>query len=110
MSFARSPLELKQKHLDDLSQRALITPEWKGQLHDPGRLQQLRLRHRSTAWLVRTGAEPDMTRLFKTASLAMAPRARLTKPLPSPPTKFAPKRRGRRGVVLRGDEFPPKSR
>jgi hypothetical protein len=84
---------LMQKHLDDLFREASVRPEWKDLLRDLDRLQQVRLRHHGNDWLVRTDAPKSVVRLFKAASIAMPPRARLAKP--PPPPKSAPKRRGR---------------
>jgi transposase len=83
-----------QKHLDDLSREAGVTPEWKELLRDLDRLQQVRIRHRGGDWQVRTDAAPAVTQIFKTARVGMPPRARQAKP-PPPPPGFAPKRRGR---------------
>ena len=47
-----------QKYLDDLLREAGVTPEWKELLRDLDRLQNVRLEHRGTDWLVRTDATP----------------------------------------------------
>jgi hypothetical protein len=83
-----------QKHLDDLARQAGLTLEWKELLRDLNRLAQVRIRHRGADWLVRTDASPAAARLFKTARLALPPRARQAKPPPAPP-KRPTKRRGR---------------
>jgi transposase len=83
-----------QKHLDDLSREAGVTPEWKELLRDLDRLQQLRIRHHDADWLVRTDAAPNVARLFNAAHVALPPRARQAKP-PSLQPKAAAKRRGR---------------
>jgi hypothetical protein len=85
---------LMQKHLDDLSRQAGLVPEWKELLRDLDRLQQVRIRHRDVDWLVRADAAPMVTMLFKSAHIALPPRARQARP-PRPPPKRAQKRRGR---------------
>ena len=84
-----------QKHLDDLLRLAGLAPEWKDLLRDLDRLAQVRIRLRGAAWLVRTDAAPAVTTLFKSAHIAVPPRARQARPPPPPPTKPARKRRGR---------------
>jgi hypothetical protein len=84
-----------QKHLDDLLRLAGLAPEWKDLLRDLDRLAQVRIRLRGAAWLVRTDAAPAVTTLFKSAHIAVPPRARQARPPPPPPQKPARKRRGR---------------
>jgi len=85
-----------QKHLDDLLRQAGLVPEWKDLLRDLDRLAQVRIRHRGADWLVRTDAAPHVTMLFKTAHIALPPRAHQARPPPPPaPTKSARNRRGR---------------
>ena len=69
-----------QKHLDDLARQAGFAPEWKDLLRDLDRLAQVRIRHRSADWLVRTDAASDVTRLFKCAHVALPPRAHQARP------------------------------
>ena len=45
-----------QLGLDDLFREAGVRPEWKDLLRDLDRLQQVRLRHHGSDWLVRTDA------------------------------------------------------
>jgi hypothetical protein len=84
-----------QKHLDDLARQAGFAPEWKDLLRDLDRLAQVRIRHRSADWLVRTDAASDVTRLFKCAHVALPPRAHQASPPPPAPSKSPQKRRGR---------------
>ena len=84
-----------QKHLDDLARPAGFAPEWKDLLRDLDRLAQVRIRHRSADWLVRTDAASDVTRLFKCAHVALPPRAQQASPPPPAPSKSPRKRRGR---------------
>ena len=84
-----------QKHLDDLARQAGFAPEWKDLLRDLDRLAQVRIRHRSADWLVRTDAASDVTRLFKCAHVALPPRAHQASPPPPAPSKSPRKRRGR---------------
>jgi DDE family transposase len=84
-----------QKHLDDLARQAGFAPEWKDLLRDLDRLAQVRIRHRSADWLVRTDAASDVTRLFKCAHVALPPRAHQPRPPPPAPSKSPQKRRGR---------------
>ena len=84
-----------QKHLDDLARQAGFAPEWKDLLRDLDRLAQLRIRHRSADWLVRTDAASDVTRLFKCAHVALPPRAHQARPPTPAPSKSPRKRRGR---------------
>lgn len=91
-----------QKHLDDLSRKAGTTSEWTDLLRDLDRLQQVRLYHRGSDWIVRIDASTKLARRFKSASIAMPPRPRLAKPPPSTPPGSVPKRRGlpRRSATL----------
>jgi transposase len=84
-----------QKHLDDLSREAGLAPEWKDLLRDLDRLAQVRIRHRSADWLVRTDAAPSITSLFRRAHVALPPRACQPRPPPLAQPKPARKRRGR---------------
>ncbi len=85
-----------QKHLEDLMREAKITPEWKELLRDLDRLQQVRIQHRGSDWLVRTDASSSVTALFRAAHIALPPRARQTAPPKSAlSAKAAKKRRGR---------------
>ena len=84
-----------QKHLDDLARQAGFAPEWKDLLRDLDRLAQVRIRHRSADWLVRTDAASDVTRLFKCAHVALPPRAHQARPPTPAPSKSPRKRRGR---------------
>ena len=84
-----------QKHLDDLARQAGFAPEWKDLLRDLDRLAQVRIRHRSADWLVRTDAASDVTKLFKCAHVALPPRAHQASPPPPAPSKSPRKRRGR---------------
>jgi hypothetical protein len=92
--FCSSLALAMQKHLDDFARQAGLTPEWKELLRDLDRLAQVSIRHRGADWLVRTDASSAVTHLFKTARVALPPRARQAKPPPSPPKRPA-KRRGR---------------
>jgi transposase len=84
-----------QKHLDDLARQAGFAPEWKDLLRDLDRLAQVRIRHRSADWLVRTDAASDVTRLFTCAHVALPPRAHQARPPTPAPSKSPRKRRGR---------------
>ena len=85
-----------QKHLDDLSREAGVTPEWKDLLRDLDRLQHVRLVHRGSNWLVRTDATSNVSALFRRAHIALPPRARQTAPPKAPsPSLSNRKRRGR---------------
>jgi hypothetical protein len=84
-----------QKHLDDLAREAGLAPEWKDLLRDLDRLAQVRIRHRSADWLVRTDAAPSIATLFRRAHLALPPRARQARPPPPAKPKRTGKRRGR---------------
>ena len=84
-----------QKHLDDLLRQAGFVPEWKDLLRDLDRLAEVRIRHRGADWLVRTDATPAVTTLFKSAHIALPPRARQARPPPQAPSKSARTRRGR---------------
>jgi hypothetical protein len=85
-----------QKYLEDLSYQAGVVPEWKSLLRDLDRLQQVRIRHRSNDWLVRTDVAKPIADLFRHAHIAMPPRAKqMAPPKLVPPTKSARKRRGR---------------
>ena len=84
-----------QKHLDDLLRQAGLVPEWKDLLRDLDRLAEVRIRHRGADWLVRTDASPAVTTLFKTAHIALPPRARQARPPPQAPSKSGRTRRGR---------------
>jgi len=85
-----------QKHLDDLSREAGVTPEWKDLLRDLDRLQHVRLAQRGANWLVRTDAAPNVAALFRHAHIALPPRARQTAPPKAPSSSISiRKRRGR---------------
>ena len=84
-----------QKHLDDLLRQAGFVPEWKDLLRDLDRLAEVRIRHRGADWLVRTDAAPAVTTLFKSAHIALPPRARQARPPPQAPSKSARTRRVR---------------
>jgi hypothetical protein len=85
-----------QKHLDDLTREAGVTPEGRQLLRDLDRLQQVRLAHRGVDWLVRTDVAPNVAALFRAAHIALPPRARqLASAKAAPPSPFAKKRRGR---------------
>jgi hypothetical protein len=85
-----------QKHLDDLSREAGVTPEWKDLLRDLHRLQHVHLVHRGSNWLVRTDATSNVSALFRRAHIALPPRARQTAPPKAPsPSISIRKRRGR---------------
>ena len=84
-----------QKHLDDLLRQAGLVPEWKDLLRDLDRLAKVRIRHRGADWLVRTDAAPAVITLFKSAHIALPPRARQARPPPQAPSKSARTRRGR---------------
>jgi hypothetical protein len=60
-----------QKHLDDLSREAGVTPEWKDLSLDLDRLQHVHLVHRVSNWLVRTDATANVSALFRRAHIAM---------------------------------------
>ena len=83
------------KPLDDLLRQAALVPEWKGLLRDLDRLAKVRIRHRGADWLVRTDAAPAVTMLFKSASIALPPRAHQARPPPPTPSKSPRNRRGR---------------
>ena len=82
-----------QKHLDDLLRQTGLVPEWKDLLRDLDRLAQARIRHRGDDWLVRTDAAPGVTTLFKSARIALPPRAHQARPPPPAQSKSARKRR-----------------
>ena len=84
-----------QKHVDDLAREAGLVPEWKELFRDLDRLAQVRIRHRGADWFVRNDAAPAMTMLFKSARIALPPRARQARPPPPAPSKSPRKRRGR---------------
>jgi transposase len=85
-----------QKHLEDLCGDAGIVPEWKALLRELDQLQQVRIRHRGTDWLVRTDASTAVTKLFRHAHIALPPRARQTAPpKPAPSATSTKKLRGR---------------
>src|SRR5271169_673489 len=84
-----------QKHLDDLSIEAGVTPEWKELLRDLDRLQNVRLEHRGTDWVVRTDATRNVAALFRHAHIGLPPRARQTAPPKAASSTSAHKRRGR---------------
>ena len=85
-----------QKHLDDLSREAGVTPEWKDLLRDLDRLQHVHLAHRGSNWLVRTDATSNVSALFRRTHIALPPRARQTAPPKAPsPSISIRKRRGR---------------
>ena len=84
-----------QKHLDDLLRQTGLVPEWKDLLRDLDRLAQARIRHRGADWLVRTDAAPAVTMLFKSARIALPPRAHHARPPPPARSKSARNRRGR---------------
>ena len=65
-----------QKHLDDILCEADVTPEWKELLRDLDRLQNVRLEHRGTDWVVRTDATRNVAALFRHAHIGLPPRAR----------------------------------
>jgi len=99
-----------QKHLDDLSREAGVTPEWKELLRDLDRLQQVRIAHRGADWLVRTDASPNVAALFRTAHVALPPRARQTAPPKDAPRSKSPnKRRGRPRRSATPSQISPQS-
>ena len=99
-----------QKHLDDLSREAGVTPEWKELLRDLDRLQQVRIAHRGADWLVRTDASPNVAALFRTAHVALPPRARQTAPPKAAPRSKSPnKRRGRPRRSATPSQISPQS-
>ncbi len=79
-----------QKHLDDLAREAGLVSEWKDLLRDLDRLAQARIRHRGADWLVRTDAPPSIISLFRSAHVALPPRARPARPPPPVATRFSP--------------------
>jgi hypothetical protein len=83
-----------QRHLEDFCAQASVVPEWKVLLRELDQLQQVRIHHRGSDWLVRTDASPAVATLFRHAHIALPPRARQTAP-PKPPSATAKKRRGR---------------
>ena len=84
-----------QKHLDDILCEADVTPEWKELLRDLDRLQNVRLEHRGTDWVVRTDATRNVAALFRHAHIGLPPRARQTAPPKAASSTSAHKRRGR---------------
>jgi len=60
-----------------------VTPEWKELLRDLDRLQNVRLEHRGTDWVVRTDATRSVAALFHHAHIGLPPRARQTAPPPA---------------------------
>ena len=76
----RSRKSCSTKHLDDILCEADVTPEWKELLRDLDRLQNVRLEHRGTDWVVRTDATRNVAALFRHAHIGLPPRARQTAP------------------------------
>jgi hypothetical protein len=92
-----------RRRLDNLLSEANVAPEWSTLSRDLDRLAQVRIRHGSADWLVRSDASPTVSALLRCAGVALPPRAHQACPPPASPTRVVRRRRRARKTLHKLD-------